>query len=53
MKSKFRSFKDVRKFVRSLKLKNSKEWYDYCKSGDKPDDIPTTPWSVYKEWRKK
>jgi hypothetical protein len=49
----YRPFKDARKFVRSLGLKNHKEWKEYCNSGNKPDDIPRVPWSTYKEWKKK
>jgi 3-mercaptopyruvate sulfurtransferase SseA len=48
-----RPFKEAREFVISLGLKNSKEWFEYCKSGNKPDDIPATPWDVYKEGNKK
>jgi hypothetical protein len=46
-----RPFKEARDFVRALKLKNNKEWVAYCKSGNKPDDIPSTPSSVYTEWK--
>ena len=49
----YRSFKEAREFVRSLGLKGIMDWYAYCKSGNKPDDIPTAPWNVYKEWNKK
>jgi len=49
----YRSFNDARKFVQKLKLKNSKDWENYCQSGNKPDDIPSAPWLVYKEWKKK
>jgi hypothetical protein len=48
-----RSFKEAREFVRSLGLKSIQEWKDYCKSGNKPDDIPFTPWSVYKKRKKR
>jgi hypothetical protein len=48
-----RSFKEAREFVRSLGLKNIQEWKDYCKSGNKPDDIPFTPWGVYKKRKKR
>ena len=48
MKNKWRSFEDARKFASSLNLKNSNEWNDYCASGNKPNDIPSTPWIVYK-----
>ena len=48
----FSSFVDSREFARSLGLKGQIEWYAYCKSGDKPDDIPGTPQRVYKdEWK--
>jgi hypothetical protein len=49
----FRPFKEVREFVRSLGLKSKKEWTEYCKSGNKPDDIPSAPWKTYKELKKK
>jgi superfamily II DNA or RNA helicase len=43
----WRDFKDARAFVRALGLESSTEWDVYCKSGKKPDDIPTSPNSVY------
>jgi len=49
----YRSYKEAREFARSLGLKNQKEWKEYCKSGNKPIDIPTNPWNTYKEWKKK
>ena len=49
----YRPFIEARKFVQSLGLKNFSEWIEYCKSGQKPDDIPKTPWQVYKEWKGK
>jgi len=45
----YRSFKEARKFVRSLKLTSNEKWKAYCKSGKKPDDIPKTPRRVYKK----
>jgi len=49
MKKKFRSFAEARKFVRELKLKNRKNWDEYYKSGKKPEDIPASPWRIYKD----
>jgi hypothetical protein len=49
----FRPYKEARVFVRKLGLKTAREWREYCASGNKPDDIPSTPWDVYKEWKKK
>jgi hypothetical protein len=46
----YRPFKEAREFVRALHLKTNREWDEYCKSGDKPDDIPSNPWNVYQEW---
>ena len=48
MKKKYRSFEDARKFVQSLELKNEKEWREYCKSGNKPVNIPAIPNHIYK-----
>jgi hypothetical protein len=43
----YRSFEEARAFVHKLGLKNRDEWNDYCKSGQKPDDIPNKPDAVY------
>ena len=48
--SKWRSFKEAKKFARSLKLKNLGDWRTYCTSGKKPKDIPSRPDVKYKEW---
>ena len=45
---KYRSFADAKKFVHSLKFRQRKDWRNYCKSGNKPDDIPAIPEVVYK-----
>ena len=47
MKQKFRDFESAREFVRKLNLKGLKEWREYCKSGEKPDDIPPKPDYTY------
>jgi superfamily II DNA or RNA helicase len=48
----FRPFKEAREFVRSLRLRNADEWRQYCKSGEKPVDIPQSPHKTYKnEWK--
>ena len=46
---KFRDFESAREFVRKLNFKNREEWREYCKSGNKPDDIPTDPSQTYKK----
>ena len=46
---KWRSFEDSREYVRSLNLKNYKEWKEYTQSKDFPEDIPHAPNSVYKD----
>jgi Phage-integrase repeat unit len=48
----FRPFQQAREYVQSLKLKNREEWYQYCKSGKKPDDISARPDVAHKkEWK--
>lgn len=53
MSKKYRSFEASRKYVRGLKIKREKpEWREYCKSGEKPDDIPRSPDYVYRnKWQ--
>lgn len=46
---KWRSYSEAKKFVHSLNLSDRKEWDDYCKSGNKPKDIPVSPYNVYKK----
>jgi hypothetical protein len=48
MKKEYRRFDEVRKFTHTLNLKGQKEWFEYCKSGNKPDDIPSLPSRTYK-----
>ncbi len=51
VKDDWRPFVEARKFVRKLKLKNAGEWEQYSKSGERPDDIPSSPRHTYKkEW---
>src|SRR3989344_399421 len=51
-KQQFRDFESAREFVHQLKLKSYREWRKYLKSGKKPSDIPSSPYSVYaKEWK--
>jgi hypothetical protein len=44
----WRSFTKARKFIHSLKLRDSYAWKEYCESGKLPDDIPKNPRGVYK-----
>jgi hypothetical protein len=43
----YRSFEEARAFARNLGLKSQTEWIDYCRSGEKPDDIPSKPDNGY------
>lgn len=48
-KSKKLPFEEARTFVRKIGLK--KNWRDYAKSGSRPANIPSNPWTFYKkEW---
>lgn len=47
----FRPFEEARTFVRSLGLKNQKDWREWVKTSEKPDDIPANPSAIYQdEW---
>jgi len=45
---KYKSFEDAKKFIRGLNIKSTAEWNTYCKSGLKPNDIPSDLNKVYK-----
>ena len=45
----YRSFQDAREFARKQKLKSNPDWRKYCKSGNKPNDIPTNPEKTFKK----
>src|SRR5882762_3589078 len=42
-------FAEAREYVHRLGLKNGDDWYAYCKSGQRPDSIPTDPRRHYKD----
>lgn len=44
----YREFENARHFVQTQGLKSVEEWHKYCKSATKPDDIPSSPKSIYK-----
>lgn len=54
----FLPFNEARKFVRELGLKNREQWWQYCKSGNKPNNIPANSnyyyrnkgWSGWGDW---
>ncbi|MGH9987245.1 MAG: integrase repeat-containing protein, partial [Nitrososphaeraceae archaeon] len=45
----FRPFGESKTFVHTLALKSSNGWKEWCKSGEKPNDIPANPPRTYKE----
>jgi superfamily II DNA or RNA helicase len=47
-KKRFRDYEEAKEYVHPLGLESQPEWYRYCKSGKKPDDIPTHPDRTYK-----
>ena len=45
----FLPFEEARAFAHKLGLKGQTEWRAYSKSGERPANIPTSPYSVYVE----
>jgi len=45
----FRPFTEALTFIRSLKLTGTVQWFAWCKSGQRPADIPANPQITYKE----
>ena len=49
MKQKFVSFEEAREFAHSLNLKSLNEWKEWSKSGERPLNIPSTPYKIYED----
>lgn len=50
-KQNYCSFTKAKKFAHSLKLQTREDWRKYCKSGNKPENIPSYPQTIFKnEW---
>ncbi len=47
-KKKYFDFFDARNYVQKLNFKSQKDWRNYRISGEKPNEIPSNPESVYK-----
>jgi hypothetical protein len=45
----WRDYADAREFARGLGLQSRAEWDAYATSGEKPEDIPSRPDSVYRD----
>jgi hypothetical protein len=46
---KYIPFHEAKSFVQKIGLKSYHEWFDYCKSGKKPENIPVYPMREYKK----
>ena len=46
----FVSFEECRKYAQNLCFLNDKEWKEWAKTSQRPDNIPHNPPQVYKEW---
>jgi len=46
--NKRRDFEEAREYVRGLGLKNSREWRAWCKSGERPHNIPAAARDIYR-----
>jgi hypothetical protein len=48
-KKKMLPFEEARRFVRSLGLRSNAEWREYCRSGARPENVPSGPEQTYPE----
>jgi hypothetical protein len=44
----FLSYQESKKYVNNLHITSQKKWKEYCKSGNRPNYIPTNPDVIYK-----
>jgi hypothetical protein len=48
-RKRWKPFGEAREYVRGLGLKNGAQWREYCRTSEKPADIPSTPYKVYRD----
>jgi superfamily II DNA or RNA helicase len=46
---KYLSYDEAKDWVRKQNFKSAKEWFEFCKSGKKPDNIPAKPTETYRD----
>jgi hypothetical protein len=44
----YTTFVEAREFVHKLNLKSQRQYFNYCKNSNKPDNIPRAPHKSYK-----
>ena len=48
----FRPFDDAKNYAKSLGFNNRKQWHDYARAGNIPEDVPVNPqWSYRQKWK--
>ena len=51
-KKQFRSYESAKQYVQTLGFKTSRQFQEWSRSGERPEDIPSHPRDVYKsEWK--
>lgn len=57
LKNGFLKYSEAKEFVKDLKIRSKTEWGTYCKNGNRPYNVPSTPNRTYKSkgwvsWKK-
>ena len=49
----FLPFEEAMRYVGAMGFQNSNEWFAWCRSGGRPNNIPAAPWQTYQShgWR--
>ncbi len=48
----YRPFEEAKRYIHAFQFSNRENYAKWCKSGNKPDDIPASPSAVYKDqWK--
>lgn len=45
------SYSNLKKFCKKIGIKSQNQFYQYWKTHSRPQNIPTRPYDVYKEWK--
>lgn len=45
------NFESAKEYLKSLNIKTSTEWINFCKKGLRTKNVPVSPYLVYKNWK--
>ena len=49
-KTEFLNISESKEYIQKFNLKSKKDWINFCKEGQRPQNIPSNPYLFYEDW---